>query len=357
MKMAQAFKQEGHSVELLAPLGHEGRPLVDDDLWHHYGIRSPFPIVWMHASNFLGKRAYQVRAVLYALRADAELIYTRNLAAAALSSGLNVPTCYEAHDLPGGRMGPLYFRTFLAGRGCLRLVIISRALRRLLYRRFPTLLDKDVVVAPDGVDLDRFDSLPTASDAKFRIGLNQERFVAGYTGHLYAGRGINLILCLAQRCNQIDFLVVGGALSSVERFKREAQQRSLTNIRFVGFVHNADLPIYQAACDVLLMPYQNLVANSGGGDIASVMSPMKMFEYMATGRLVISSNLPVLREILSARNSLLCDPENVTEWQNALQWAAANVAERLALGQRARKDAEQYSWRRRVERVLEGSTV
>ena len=59
--------------------------------------------------------------------------------------------------------------------------------------------------------------------------------------------------------------------------------------------------------DVLLMPYTNLVTVSGNvGNIYNFMSPMKMFDYLGSGKIIISSNIPVLNEILKdKKNSIL----------------------------------------------------
>ncbi len=354
MKMCQAFAQEGYSVELVAPGWQRNPGGPDDGLWEHYGIGVTFPITWMAVRKWLPNRVYHIQAVWHARTSHVDLVYTRHLGAAGISSLLGIPTIYEAHDLPGGNAGPLYFRAFLSGIGFRRLVVISQALERLLCQRYPNLRRKDIVVAPDGVDLERFADLPSAPEARRRLGLDAGRFTAGYTGHLYEGRGVELILDLAEHCEQIEFLIVGGEATAVAQRLQQAQERKLSNVRFFGFVSNAELPLYQAACEVLLMPYQRQVEASSGGNIAQFLSPMKMFEYMATGRLIISSDLPVLREVLNERNAMLCDPEDKCAWQAALQRAIAEPEWRWKLGQQAREDVQQYSWQRRVRRVMSG---
>jgi glycosyltransferase involved in cell wall biosynthesis len=307
----------------------------------------------MSVQNSLAERVYYGRAAWYARSLHVDLVYTRVLAAAAMTSLFGIPTIYEAHDIPAGKMGPRYFKLLLSTSGFRRLVVISAALRQLLHQRFPGLLDgKSVIVAPDGVDLERFEDLPGASEARRLLDLKPERFTAGYTGNLYAGRGIELIFTLAQRCHQVDFLVLGGDPASVKERKQQAEQQRLANTHFVGFVNNAELPLYQAACEILLMPYQHRVAASGGGNIADFLSPLKMFEYMATGRMIISSDLPVFREILNESNAVFCDPEDKIAWQSAIERAAVDPDWRLALGKQAKQDAEQYSWRRRVRQVM-----
>ena len=354
MKMAQALSQEGHAVELLVPRGTGGLRMPGQDLWHHYGIKTPFSIRWISSPAFPA-RAYQIRAIWYVRNNRADLVYTRGLDVAAACAVLAIPTICELHDSPGGKFGPFYFRLFLTGQGFRRLVVISQALRDSLAKRYPALLrDKQVIVAPDGVDLERFEGLPDSVQARRQLQLNEGSFTVGYTGHLYAGRGIDLMLQLAHRCPKIQFLIVGGQPDAVAVRVRECLERGLGNVRFTGFVENADLPLYQAACDVLLLPHQKRVAASGGGDISGVCSPMKMFEYMATGRLIIASDLPVLREVLNDHNAVLCNPEDVAAWQSALERAISDPKWRHSLGRQARQDVEQYTWQRRVRKVLAG---
>jgi glycosyltransferase involved in cell wall biosynthesis len=88
------------------------------------------------------------------------------------------------------------------------------------------------------------------------------------------------------------------------------------------------------------------------GDTSAVMSPGKMFEYMASERLIVSSDLPVIREVLNDSNAVLCAPEDVDAWENALRRAQSDGQWSAALAKKARADVEKYTWRRRVRHVL-----
>jgi glycosyltransferase involved in cell wall biosynthesis len=114
------------------------------------------------------------------------------------------------------------------------------------------------------------------------------------------------------------------------------------------------LPLYQAACDALLMPYQRRVAASSGGDIARYLSPMKVFEYMAAGRPILSSDLPVLKEILSPQNALLLPAQDTPAWAAALQTLQTDPDRGRLLAEQARQDVQRYTWKRRAEIILEG---
>lgn len=80
---------------------------------------------------------------------------------------------------------------------------------------------------------------------------------------------------------------------------------------------------------------------------------MKLFEYMATGRMIIASDLPVLREVLHDENALLCPPGDVDSWQRALLWSAENGVRRKTLASRARQEVVKYAWSNRMVRCLD----
>jgi len=225
------------------------------------------------------------------------------------------------------------------------------------------------LVAPDGADLERYIDIRDPRTAREHLAkvvdihpetsvaldrLEPKRFTAGYTGHLYAGRGTTLLLKLAERVPDINFLLVGGETDQVADMKAKVKQLGLENVFLIGFVPNRDLPLYQAACDVLLMPYQKQVAASSGGDISRYLSPMKLFEYMACGRAILSSNLPVLKEVLNLENAMLLPPDDIDAWKDTLQMLIANPKQRYKLAEQARKDVQNFSWDARAARILNG---
>src|SRR3990170_1610021 len=95
--------------------------------------------------------------------------------------------------------------------------------------------------------------------------------------------------------------------------------RKLENVRLLGFVSPPRLPLVRAAGEVLLLPYGRAITVSGGGDTTAFASPMKMFEYLAAGRVILSSDLPVLREVLNEGNAILLPPEDPAAWRAAVE--------------------------------------
>ena len=208
------------------------------------------------------------------------------------------------------------------------------------------------------LDLIRYKDIPEPKDARKSIRevnlpkLPGNRFTVGYTGHFYPGRGVELILEVASKIPDVTFLLVGGDPPAVMRVQKEVNKRGLKNVFLTGFVPNADLPRYQAACEILLMPYQRNVEASSGGDIAQFLSPMKLFEYMACGRVILSSQLPVLREILNEKNAILIPPEDVHAWIKVIQEVRNNPRRWDSLAKQARNDSKKFTWESRVERIF-----
>lgn len=166
-----------------------------------------------------------------------------------------------------------------------------------------------------------------------------------------------MILQMAEALPEVNFMLVGGESADVQRVRTMIQHRKLTNSACLGFIANADLPLYQAACDVLLMPYQKQVAASSGGDIARYLSPMKLFEYLACGRAILCSDLPVLREVLSEQNAMLLPPAEISAWVKAIQTLQLQPELRAGLAEQARQDAGRYTWRARARRVMSGLSI
>ena len=355
MKMCQALAQKGYEVQLLAPKWRTQMDFRETDLWHHYGIKTPFPIRWLPwPYGRYGSHLYAMLAVIYALFLRSSVVFTRHLPAAAIARFFRLPTVCELHQLPEGQATSLYIRCFLHYRGLRKVVVISHALKRDLIDTYPDLIEEDdIVVAHDGVDIERFKDVPDVSKARQKLGLPPDHFTAGYVGHFYPGKGIELVVNLARGFPRISFLIIGGEPNAVSTLKQQLKQAKIPNVFLYGFISNAELPIHLAACDALLLPVQRIVEGSSGSNIARWTSPMKLFEYMACGRLIIASDLPVLREVLNEENSLLCDPDDLNDWHQGLNKAMKDIVWRQALGQQARKDANRYAWTQRVDLCLQ----
>ena len=345
MKACQALSQLGHRIILIVP----GVKNSSVDLKAHYGLQSEFPIEWLSSSS---RRRFTWDAVRRARALGTDLIYSWFPQSAVFGLLNRLPVVFEVHIQPMGLFGPTWHRLFASLRGKKRLASITRALVSVLERDYGMHFSPaQVVIAPNGVDLERFVSLPDPVAARRQVGLREGPTVM-CTGRLYTGRGADLFLGLAESFPQAHFVWVGGRAEDIAHWRSRLES---ANVTFTGFVANSELPLYQAAADVLLMPYsRSIMGSSGTADSASVASPMKMFEYMAAGRAIVSADLPVIREVLNEKNAAFCEPDDIRAWKSALGTLLNDEDKRFALGYQVKQDVQGYTWLARAQRILNG---
>ena len=351
MKVCHALGQLGHKAELIVP-GNAGE--VWETLAEHYGLSQPFSIKYIKSRPTFKRYDFSLKAIQYAQRQKPDLIYTWLLPAAVMALWADMPAVLELHDRITGIGAPWFFKQFLASKTPKRLAVITDALMKKLSRQFPKYEGNiDTVLAPNGVELERYKHLPSTSDARKQLGL-PDRLTVVYSGGFYAGRGIELLHGLARQNPKIQFIWAGGTARSIEEWMQKLSTEGLENVRLTGFINNDKLPLYQAAGDILVMPFNTAIAGSSGGNSAEICSPMKMFDYLASGRAIMASDLPVLHEVLNDGNAMLLPPEDLDAWQKALIRLAADQSLRRELGEQARKDAGGYTWLKRETEILKG---
>lgn len=350
MKACQQMRLLGHDLQLFVP-GRES--IAFSDLAEQYGLHQEFGIRWVPAWNRLKRYDFAWSAVVEAIRWRADLIYTWTPQAALFAVWKNKATVLEMHDRATGRFGPKVVRNFLSHpKPEKELVCVTRALKNTLEEQLDvTIPEVQVVIAPNGVDMERYQNLPDPREARRQLGL-AEKVTVSYTGHFYAGRGVEILFELARALSEVQFLWIGGRDRELAGVQERLQDEVLANVVLTGFIDNQKLPLYQAASDVLIMPYERTIAGSSGGNSADICSPMKMFEYMASGRTIISSDLPVIREVLDDRTAYFCPPEDVKAWITCLAEVLRNPEKAKLKGQAARELMERYTIQIRQEQIL-----
>lgn len=352
MKVCEALTRLGHDLHLFAPA--ETQAATWDELAGHYGLHTAFPIRWLPSRRALKRFDFICHAQRAARRFRADLMYTWLPQSAVLALWQGKAVILEMHADVAGRLGAWWLRQFWRAPGRKRLLVTTQALQRALERstrlQFP---QEAVQIAPNGVDLERYADLPQPAEARRLLGLNEGPTV-GFSGHFYAGRGMDLLFDLARLLPEVHFLWVGGTAEAVEAWRAHLNAAGLSNVTLTGFIENSRLPLYQAAADVLLMPYGHSIAASSGQDIAEVINPMKMFEYMAAGRAIVTSDLPVIREVLNERCAAFCPADDRTAWKQTIESLLGDENRRAALAGEARRTVEGYTWLARARRALEG---
>lgn len=350
MKMSQALVANGHEVLLCAPNDKAGEEPLGDfhDPYDFYGVKPCFKIRKLPWPKLKGRRGiYGLLAAVTAKFWHPDLVYGRFVPGVFFSAaaGLNVILETHAPVEEQGKLCHWMFARLIINKRLKRIVVISNALKQYYQHKYDLPADL-IIVACDGADQpDQHEKIPLGRPGHLQV---------GYVGHLYPGRGIQTILELARSCSWADFHLIGGIESDVDYWKDMA--KDISNITFHGFVPHRQTDVYRNSFDVLIAPYEQHVFSSTnkGTDTAKYMSPLKIFEYMAAGKPIICSDLPVLREILTDQNTaLLCQADNLSSWAQCLERLENNPGLREQLGQAARKDfLAKYTWKARAQKVL-----
>jgi len=362
MRMCAAFAANSVNVTLVHPHRFGNQPEgFDGDVCSFYGVEDTFRRVTLptpltlRLSGFRrfarATRAIPLGCWLVARcrpGATPFAVYSRSLAGAWLALRIRRfwgrrSACrgvfIEVHDMPETALAR---KVLSAVDG---LVVISDALRRDLVRVNIGTADR-ALVEHDGVDL-RTSGRPTSREAvRQQLGLTDDLTVLGYTGRVNAEKGIDTVLAAARSLKHapVHFLVVGKRYGSYA----EPTDSELANVTMTGFVAPSQVPDYVAASDILVMP------TSASLPYARYTSPLKLFEYMASGRPIICSDLPVLREVMrDGENAKLVAPDDPDELAASVRRLLAEPDMWQALAAQALVDVKRYAWDERAARVVD----
>lgn len=354
MKNAQAWAGAVSDFEFITRVTPQARLSLDPEtLARLYGLQRRFPIAAYplaaphpRLETFWPNRLFHRLAARRCARRMVDLVYTRANLTPPATLALGLPTVVETHSPPGDEPDKRALYAVLDHPQLKAIVTISPDLaRRYAEHGLPA---EKILVAPDGVDLAAFAHDPGREAARARLGLPTDRPLAMYVGHLYDGRGVEDILEAARRLPGVNFVLVGGHPPDVERWRARAGELGLDNLRLTGFVDNTLVPLYLWAGDILLMPY------GAGCPTAAWMSPLKMFEYMAATRPILASDLPAIRQILEhGRTAWLTPPDSGPALAQGIREILADSARAGDMAAAARAKVEDYSWDRRVAKILD----
>ena len=348
MKTCEAFTKPYHDVELIIP--SRRNPLKEHDPFEYYSINSHFVITRLPTLDLVefGKFGFFIQSFTFAICAawyihkqKSDLIYARDEKSLYFLSLLkkNVDNIMlEVHT----NTYNFFMRQLL--QKSLRLITITHGLKHFYTER--GVPDKQIIVAPDALDERLFVISMSKEDARKKLRLPLDNKIIVYTGHLYGWKGAQYV---AEAANMLPpntaVYFVGGTERDIKRFKKECASKK--NVHIVGHRPHSEMPLWQRAADVLVLP------NSAKEEISRLYtSPAKLFEYMASGRPIVASNIPSLSEVLNTKNAVLVAPDSANALAEGILALLSDkeMAELLAL--QAKRDVAQYTWNIRVQTIL-----
>jgi glycosyltransferase involved in cell wall biosynthesis len=348
--MCAAFASLGHEVVLAVPPAET----AIGDLYSEYGILERLRIVPLPRFRVrLGGRLFGYVAALYAKLSRFDLVYTRCPLTAYATAHLGHPVALELHMPPcaHGMTTRRVLKRLLRYPSLRGIVVISNAIAGQL------LVDMGPIRVPVLVAHDAASPVPVPVPVPLPLPVAprpERAFSAVYAGHLYPGKGMEAIASLARQLPDVHFDVVGGSPQTVSLLRDHLAD--VPNLRLHGRVPHRHVNDYLVHADIALAPFRERVLSSKGDEIARWMSPLKLFEYMAAGKAIVASDLPALREVVTHReNALLCPPDDIAAWSQAIHDLRSDDSLRQRLGANARQLLEaRYTWEQRAKRVLDG---
>lgn len=377
--IAAGLRTRGHNLTFLAP--HNLRQIVcTNDLqrpslapltwsaspWFDFGSK----VVWQ-VQRWLGVPYLNVFANYRLLDACLQclpghnLVYERNslyrygVAMACRRLKLPYVLYFEAddimeHDVMGKPItGLLRWRAKVAIRYNLNaadcVICVSEPLKAHLVSNWRVPADK-IVVFPNVADVQCFRPDPEArSDVRTSLGVDTQPLVI-FVGNFYEWHDVTTLLAAFAKVRETHpdaRLVLVGDGSRREAMMKHAANLGLGHAaQFTGLVAHAEVPRLLAAADIAVVPYPLLKTDVW-------LSPLKLFEYMASGKAIIASSVGQLTEVVQdGRNGLLVPPGDTAAMAAALLRLIDDPALQTRLGQQAREDAvRQHSWENYLARL------
>lgn len=341
MRMCEAFSELGHEVCLV---GIQGVSL--EEPFSYYGISRVFQLKLFKLPNIplkLFVKAFLSLKLINDFKPD--FIFGRSYHSVALQTYFfNVRYGFESHDPVSSLKAHfrLSLRRIISTNKFTGLVVISDALKRLIRNELGE--EIAIQVLHDGA---------TLSENTEEVNIRQHRdetLQVGYFGTIGKGRGIDLLVKCAIKLPEVDFQVFG--CTNEEFFQLYPNLPIAENTHFYGFVDPKFTQYLRSQCDVLLAPYQENIKIKSGKNTSTYMSPVKIFEYMASKRPIIASDLKVLREVLNDQNSILVQSDNIDLWVEAiLNLQDSDLRDKIS-NIAFDNFIENYTWKKRAEKVL-----
>ena len=211
-----------------------------------------------------------------------------------------------------------------------------------------------IVIIPNGVDTDKFTPINDGKTVREQYGLKEEDIVVSFVGSFGPWHGAEILAQAAVKVvkanPQVKFMFVGngGGLPNVQNI---IHSNAMDNhVVYTGTVKQNETPNYLAASDILVSPQ---IPNPDGTPFFG--SPTKLFEYMASGKAIVASDLNQIGQILKHnKTALLTTPGNAEEIADCILTLAKDEKLRITLGQNAREEvSEKYTWDIHVQKILE----
>ena len=239
--------------------------------------------------------------------------------------------CVDLHSAYGGLMDPKVVDEMEFDLAAQADQVFATATR--LAARLKAVNDSAVMI-PNGANFERFaaaaDDLPCPDDLK---AIPQPVF--GFVGALQACIEYDWVVHAATQRPDWSFVFIGGEKPGVDL----SALKALANVHFLGLKPNEQLPAYLKHCTACL----NLFADN---ELSADVSPLKFYEYLATGRPIVSTPQP---EQVLQYEGLIRVARSPEAFVTALEASITDDG----LSQARMEEGRRCSWHSRVSQICE----
>lgn len=338
IKTCEAFALAGIETELIIP---DVLNNIKEDVFDYYWVKRIFTVkkkkCW--GKSYRMKYASFLINLLFSRTNKERIIFTRHPEIAFLFSRLGYKVIFELHNWRPERKKRNVF--------LLKKVFLIIATTKIIKQEFVKngFNEEKIMVVPNGVELADFNLKLNKEKIRKLLDLPLDKTIILYSGHLYRQKGVYTIIEAAKELLEKHFVFIGGLLSDVESLKRAA--RELKNIEIRGPKKYIEVPRYLKAADMLV------IANSGADETErNFTSPLKLFEYLAAGKVIIASQVPAIKEFLNENEAVFFEPDNPQSLVKAIQEISDDLEKQEKLANSALELAKNYTWQSRIERIV-----
>ena len=355
MKMCEAFASTAElNVELIVPWRFNK---IKEDPFIYYGVEKKFTITRIPSLDLisLGRIGFWVQAGSFAffaffyglLSRKVGVIYSRDELPVFLFGFFKNNIFWEMHTKKEN------FFTDRALSGVQGVILITQGLRDFYLAKGVN--KNKIFVAPDGVDVQQFYIEKNKIELRECLDLPEDKKIIGYVGKyktMGEPKGVDdLIISFSEVLISLQnafLLLVGINENEVGELKNIFQRVGVKEecYKIVTHVPQREAFLYMKASDALVMNYPDTP------HYALYMSPLKLFEYMASGVPIITSDLPSVREILNENNSLIVKEHGYLGLAKGVVLLLENKDFSAKIAEQAYKDVQNYTWEKRATTIL-----